>query len=77
MKAPKQPKKSLSEEMAERLKTLSEARLEKQAAEKREKHRQQEDEMMEMIHGPEWRTRYAGEPELPSPAESEVRLKAS
>ena len=63
MRKPIKPKKSLSEEMGERLKTLSEARREKQAEEQRAKWRQQEDEVMAMVHGPNWRERYAGEPE--------------
>ena len=59
MKAPL--KKSLSEAMHDRLKTLSDARREKEAAERRESFRGVEDEMMQMIAGPEWRTRYPGE----------------
>jgi hypothetical protein len=71
------PKKTLAEAMEERIKTMAEIRRDKIASEKREKDRVLEDEMMEMMHGPDWRTRYAGEPQPPPPVESEVQLKAS
>jgi len=71
------PKKTLAEAMADRLNSISEARREKIAAERREKDRILEDEVMEMTHGPDWRTRYPGEAAPPDPVESEVRLKAS
>ena len=58
----KKPKKTLSEEMADRLKQISEARREKVAAEKLEQYRKQEDATMEQCYGPHWRTRYPGEP---------------
>ena len=80
MKQALKPKKTFAEAIEERLKTISEARREKQSAEKREQFREVEDEVMAMTHGPHWRTRYPGEPvpeEVPKPQESEVRLKAS
>jgi hypothetical protein len=78
----KQPtKKSLAEAMQERLKFISDARREKDAAERREKFKDQEDEVMVMTHGPDWRKKLAGEPvreeETPEPPESDVQLKAS
>ena len=76
MKAAK-PKKSLAEAMEERLKTLADVRREREAAERSAKDREIEDEVMLMTYGPDWQTRYPGEPDPPRPAESEVRLKAS
>lgn len=78
MKEPK-PKKTLSEEMGERLRVLHEARRAKTAAEKRERFTEQEDEVMEMTHGPYWRTRYPGDPmpEDEGDPDNEVTLKAS
>jgi len=76
MKAAK-PKKSLAEAMEERLKFLTEARRDRETAAKREKDRVLEDEVMAMTYGPDWRTRYPGDPVAPEPEESAVRLKAS
>jgi hypothetical protein len=59
----KTPKKTLAEAMGEHLKTLADARREKLAEEMREKEREREDEVMTMTHGPNWRTKYPGEPE--------------
>jgi hypothetical protein len=78
---PAKPRKTFAEAIEDRLKSLTEVRREKQAAEKRDEFKEQEDEVMLMTHGPDWRRYYAGEPrtkdEVPVPQESEVRLKAS
>jgi hypothetical protein len=77
------PKKSFAEAMGDRIKSLTEVRLEKEAAIRRTLFQEQEDEVMLMTHGPNWRTRYAGDPapreeyEVPAPQESGVQLKAS
>ena len=81
-KKEKTEKVSFREAMEERLKSLAEARRDKVASDKREQMRVEEDEVMLMTHGPNWRTRYAGEPEpakedIPIPEESGIQLKAS
>lgn len=77
----KQQKKSLQEVCQDRINSIHEARRQKEEAIKREKDRILEDEVMEMTYGPNWRTRYPWEPktedEIPSPEDSQIRLKAS
>lgn len=60
-----QPKRNLHEVVQDRLKTLADARIEKIQLEKRSKYKQQEDDTMAQCYGPNWRTRYPGEPEAP------------
>lgn len=75
------PQKTFAEALQDRLQSLTEVRREKQAAEKQSVWKVQEDEVMLMTHGPDWRRYYAGEPrpkeDIPVPQESEVRLIAS
>lgn len=82
MKQPKNEKPTLAEAMDQRLKSLAEVRLQKVVAEKNEKFRAMEEEVMEQTHGPNWRYQYAGDASreaaraVPEAAGSEVRLKA-
>lgn len=74
------PKKTFAEAIKDRLKTTSDARQEKLAAEKKGQFREVEDEVMAMTYGPNWRDQHPVESvkkEIPLPPESEVRLKAS
>lgn len=68
--APKQ-KKSLADVCQERLTYLQSARRQKEDLKKRELARQQEDEVMAMTYGPNWRTRHL--PGDPPPKLVEVK----
>ena len=53
--AKKLPKKTLQEECETRLNTIRTDEFERRAAVKREAHRSEEDEMMLLVYGPNWR----------------------
>lgn len=55
--AGKPPRKSLAELCQEKISTIHDAKREREDAAKRAQHREQEDEMMAMIYGPNWRTK--------------------
>lgn len=65
--AQQQKKKSLADICKERLEFLQNAKQQKEDAKKREIHRQQEDEVMAMTYGPNWRTKHLPGDPLPSP----------
>lgn len=54
-KEEKAPKKTLSELCDQRIKTIHSEKRERDEQALRVKHKAQEDEMMAMIHGPNWR----------------------
>lgn len=54
-KSQKHAKKTMAEVMQDRLTKLSDTRKEKMEREAREKHRPEEDEVMAMTYGPNWR----------------------
>ena len=56
----------------EGLKKISDARLEKLQAEKKQKYAHQEEEMMLMMYGPQWRTKAPGLSEPKGVEEKEV-----
>lgn len=72
----KQPKKSLAEMCQERILTLRDAQREREEAARRALYQEQEDEVMRMTYGPNWRTQIMPWEEKQSPPESGVSMKA-
>lgn len=57
MKAKTPAKKTLAEQVSERVKNIGEARREKAMSELKAKHVEEEDAMLALMYGPDWRTK--------------------
>lgn len=79
-----QPKKTLAEACFEKLKIDQELKRAKEEAARRDQCKEQEDAMLALMYGPNWKTKQLpGDPprqseDIPEPEQSQVRLaKAS
>lgn len=58
VKKPQPIKKTLSEQVSDRVHSIGQARRERAQEEQRALHRKDEDEMMALMYGPDWRTKH-------------------